>query len=252
MKKNSLNKVDLFGISFRTATLSQGIAAVEEMIQSRVPQLLVLANVHTLNLAYEQNDYKTVLKNTGLVLRDGTGVSWAIKRKGVPPLHNFVGTDFIPEFCKRTAHKGYRIFLLGSREGIAQMAAEKLKLMAPGLIIAGHHHGYFPEEKTHDIVSRINETQSHILLVAMGNPKQEFWIANNLNILNVPVCIGVGALFDYLSGNVKRAPKWVLDKGMEWSYRLMVEPKRLWRRYLIGNPKFMLRIVSSKKYISQP
>ena len=233
--------VSIFGVPITICTLIEGINLIEDIIQKKKTRLVVLANAHTLNLAYEKSDYKNVLR-TGLVLRDGTGLSWAIKRQGILPLHNFVGTDFIPDFCRFSANKGYRIFLLGARPGVAEAAAKKLESLAQGLIIAGCYHGYFSEDRTDEIISRIEQTGPDILLVAMGNPRQELWIANNIYSLNVPVCIGVGALFDYLGGRAARAPRWMLSAGMEWVFRLAMEPKRLWRRYFIGNVKFIMRV----------
>lgn len=239
MRQN--NTVPIFGVPITICTLIEGINLIENRIQKKKTTIVVLANAHTLNLAYEKSNYKKVLR-TGLVLRDGAGLSWALKRKGVLPLHNFVGTDFVPSFCRLSANKGYRIFLLGSRPGVAEAAAKKLASLAQGLIIAGCYHGYFSEDRIDEIITRIKQTESDILLVAMGNPKQEFWIANNMRDLNVPVCIGVGALFDYLGGRAARAPQWMLNTGMEWVFRLAMEPKRLWRRYLIGNVKFIMRV----------
>ncbi|MBU4287987.1 MAG: WecB/TagA/CpsF family glycosyltransferase [Proteobacteria bacterium] len=233
--------IKVFDVPVTTCTFAAGVNLIETIIAERKSQLVVLANANTLNLAYDQSDYKKILQ-TALVLRDGSGVSWAMQIKGVSPLHNFVGTDFVPAFCKLTAHKGYRIFLLGARSGVAEAAAKKLESLAPGLIIAGYYHGYFPEDRTDEIIRRIEQTGSDILLVAMGNPKQEFWITNNIYKLNIPVCIGVGAFFDYLSDQVPRAPQWMLSAGMEWIFRLAMEPKRLWRRYLIGNVKFIMRV----------
>ncbi len=232
----------IFGIPITICTFNEAIKLIEEMIHNKKPRLIVLANSHTLNLAYERHDYRQVLKEDCLVLRDGTGTSWAIKKKGIHPLHNFVGTDFIPDFCKYTARKGYRIYLLGSRPDVCETAARRLRALAPGTVVAGHHHGYFRDEQTAEIINKINKARADILLVAMGNPKQEIWITRNLDRLNVPVCIGVGALFNYLSGRQARAPQWMLSAGMEWVFRLLAEPKRLWKRYLIGNPKFVMRI----------
>jgi exopolysaccharide biosynthesis WecB/TagA/CpsF family protein len=232
----------LFNIPINICRLQEGIALVEELIAAKKPSLVALANAHTLNLAYEHNEYGKVLKNANLVLRDGSGVAWALKKKGVEPLYNFVGTDFIPEFCKSTLNSGYRIFLLGATPGTAQIAGEKLCELAPGIVITGCHHGYIPEDETGQIINYINSTKTDILLVAMGNPKQELWIAENLHRLNVPVSIGVGALFDYLSGSVKRAPQWMIRMGIEWIFRLIIEPKRLCKRYIVGNPKFIIRV----------
>lgn len=233
---------DIFGIRITVCTLVKGISLIEEMIQNKRPQLVILANAHTLNLAFEQDSFKKLLTEAGLVLRDGAGVSWALKKKGILPLHNFVGTDFIPDFCRHTVHKNYKIFLLGSRPGVASAAADKLRSLAPGLIIGGSINGYFRQNETDKIINQINKTESDVLLVAMGNPKQERWIADNLCRLNTPVCIGVGALFDYLGGRVTRAPEWMLNNGMEWIFRLVTEPTRLWKRYIIGNPKFLMRV----------
>jgi N-acetylglucosaminyldiphosphoundecaprenol N-acetyl-beta-D-mannosaminyltransferase len=235
-------QISIFGILIEFCTFGEGVEIIEKLIRKKKPQLVVLANAHTLNLAYEQKEYKRILKKAALVLRDGTGVGWAAKRKGIPPLHNFVGTDFIPDFCKYTSHKGYRFFLLGSRPGNAEFAANNLEGLAPGVVVTGHHHGYFKDAEAHEIIQRINETRSDILMVAMGNPKQEIWIESYIDKINVPVCIGVGAFFDYFSGRVVRAPRWMLNTGMEWVFRLFVEPKRLWKRYLIGNTQFIIRI----------
>lgn len=237
-----LLKASLFDVPVSPRTLEQGIAAIENIIKDKVPGLVVLANANTFNLAYEINIYKAVLRKAHIVLRDGVGVEWALRRKGIPALHNFVGTDFIPDFCKATAHKGYRIYLLGSKPTICQEAAKKLQALAPGIIISGCHHGYFPENRSDEIANQINRSKADILLVAMGNPRQELWISEYLHKLTVPACIGVGALFDYLSGAVRRAPQWMLRAKMEWVFRLVTEPRRLGKRYVIGNTKFLLRV----------
>jgi len=232
----------LFDIPLCLCTREDGIKIIEGIIGEGKPGLVVLANAHTFNLAYENRDYRGVLKRARAVFRDGVGVEWALARKGLPAHHNFAGTDFIPYFCKSTAGSGYRVYLLGARPGICELAARELESIAPGMIIAGYHHGYFSEHETEEIVARINRSQARILLVAMGNPKQEVWISENLERLTVPACIGVGALFDHLSGRLPRAPEWMLRAKIEWIYRLLTEPGRLWKRYLMGNPKFMVRV----------
>ena len=171
-----------------------------------------------------------------------------MKKKGVNPLHNFVGTDFIPDFCRCAAKKGYRIFLLGAEPGVSEKAARRLESIAPGIEICGQHHGFFTIEETDSIIEIINKARPDMLLVAMGNPRQELWITENIDKLKVTVCIGVGALFDYLSGRVKRAPGWMLKAGMEWIFRFVIEPKRLWKRYIIGNPIFVFRVYRENKY----
>jgi exopolysaccharide biosynthesis WecB/TagA/CpsF family protein len=236
-------KTSIFDIPITLGTLDEGVMLIENLVSDKTPKLVVLANAHTLNLAYEQEEYKSVLNAAALVLRDGTGVSWAVKRKGMAPGHNFVGTDFVPDFCRYTSQKGYRFFFLGSEPGVAEAARKNLESLVPDVVVTGHHHGYFDDDQSAGIIDTINATASDILLVAMGNPRQEQWIAGHLDRLNVPVCIGVGALFDYLSGRVTRAPRWMLDSGLEWIFRLLLEPGRMWKRYLIGNIKFIMRSV---------
>lgn len=241
------NVAFLFGVPITICSLDMGIRLIEEIIKEKRPKLVVLANAHTLNLACELELYRKVLKNAGLILRDGTGVGWALRRKGSKPGHNFVGTDFIPVFCKRTNGKKYKLFMLGARPGLAERAAKTIKRLAPEIQITGCHHGYFNDRQRYGIINKVNQTNSDILLVAMGNPKQEIWIESCLEEINVPACIGVGALFDYLSGHMVRAPRWVLNAGMEWVFRLAVEPKRLWKRYVIGNLKFIFRVYQETK-----
>ena len=215
---------------------------MENLIQGEGSKFVIIANVNTLSYCYKNKKYSDILKSADLVLRDGSGVKWAAKKLGANPKYNFVGTDFIPDFFKITLKKQYRVFLLGARPGIAESASIVLSKIAPGIVIAGYHHGYFDKKNGQKIINKINNTNPDILLVAFGNPKQEIWLADNLLNLDASVCIGVGALFDYLSGKIKRAPKWIRDAGFEWIFRLLIEPKRLWKRYLIGNPKFILRI----------
>lgn len=233
--------IKIFGIPISLAEFNAAVTLVENLIQKRKSKFAALANVNTLNYAYQNKRYRQILQSADLILRDGTGVKWAVKKIGANPKYNFVGTDFIPDFFRITSKKQYRLFLLGARPGISESASKVLSKIAPGIIIAGYHHGYFDKKDEQRIINKINNTNPDILLVALGNPQQEIWIADNLHNLDVSVCIGVGALFDYLSGNVKRAPKWMLDAGFEWIFRLLLEPKRLWKRYFIGNTKFIFR-----------
>ena len=240
----------IFGIPFTVCTLDEGIRSVHSLVTMSSTNMIVLANAHTMNLAFEQRGYREAIKNATIVFRDGTGVGWAMRKQGISPGHNFVGTDFVPELCRRNQIYKYRIFLLGANPGIAEEAAKKLKCTAPNISVVGVLHGYSCEEDNDAVVEYINRLHPDILLVAMGNPKQEIWIYDNRDRLYVPVCIGVGALFDYLSGNITRAPKWALNAGIEWIFRLILEPKRLWKRYLIGNFKFLIRVYReiNKKY----
>jgi N-acetylglucosaminyldiphosphoundecaprenol N-acetyl-beta-D-mannosaminyltransferase len=237
-----VNTVKILGITITLLEFDEAVALMENLIREKESKFVALVNANTLNYAYLTRRYSEILTNADLVLRDGTGIKWAIKKRREDPKYNFVGTDFIPDFCNVTSKKKYKLYLLGARPGVAESAGKALCRVATGTVVTGFHHGYFDRQKEKDIIRQINILSPDILLVAMGNPKQEIWISENLHKLKVPVCIGVGALFDYLSGNVRRAPKWMLNAGFEWFYRFLIEPKRLWRRYLVGNPVFILRV----------
>jgi len=236
--------VDIFGISFDNMSYKEVSKRVYEMIIGPGRYHIVLANAHTLNLAHASLEYHKALQQATMVLRDGIGVKFASLIAGQPLRCNFVGTDFIPRLLGDLCKESIGVFLFGAKPGVAQAAAAQLQRHYPYITIAGCEHGYLPREEWNDLlITRINRTQPHILLVALGNPLQETWIAQNLYRLNIKVAIGVGALFDYLAGDVSRAPKWMRNIGCEWLYRLIVEPRRLWRRYLIGNWQFLYRVL---------
>ena len=238
------NMVEVLGVPFHNMSYLEAAESVHKMILSKGAHQVVLANAHTLNLAYSNLEYQKCLQHATVVLRDGAGVKLASILAGHHLRCNFVGTDFIPRLLGELCTDNLGVFLFGAKPGVAQAAARQLQSRYPYLTIAGCEHGYLPrEEWDSTIVSRINGTRPHILLVALGNPLQEEWIAKNLSRLDIKVAIGVGALFDYLAGEVSRAPRWMRRIGLEWLYRLVVEPRRLWRRYLIGNCQFLYRVV---------
>ncbi|MDH5536877.1 MAG: WecB/TagA/CpsF family glycosyltransferase, partial [Betaproteobacteria bacterium] len=146
-----------------------------------------------------------------------------------------------PRLCRMAADEGLSLYLLGARPGVAAAVAENARKRVPQLAIAGHRDGYWAEQDEQSVVSAIRASGADILLVAMGAPRQELWIAKNAPRLGVKVALGVGGLFDFYAGRVARAPLWLRELGLEWTYRLLQEPRRMWRRYVIGNPLFLWR-----------
>jgi N-acetylglucosaminyldiphosphoundecaprenol N-acetyl-beta-D-mannosaminyltransferase len=184
------------------------------------------------------------------VFGDGTGVRWAARAQGIRLYDNLVGTDLVPEFFAATAGEGFRYFLLGATASTIQRAAATAENRFPGWELAGCHHGYVQEDSAaKEVIEQINASGADVLLVGMGNPLQEMWIHRHLNELRVPLAIGVGGLFDHWAGNIQRAPKWVRKLGYEWLQLLLQQPHK-WRRYLLGNPKFVYRML--KDAYSQP
>jgi exopolysaccharide biosynthesis WecB/TagA/CpsF family protein len=160
---------------------------------------------------------------------------------------NINGTDLFPLLCERLANTAHSIFLLGAREGVAESTAANMQERYPGLVIAGCQDGYFTPAEEDMVIDRINASGADVLLVAMGAPQQEKWIAKNRERLNVSLLMGVGGLFDFYSGRISRAPVWMREVGLEWVWRLLQEPGRMWRRYVIGNPLFLYRVWRQKK-----
>lgn len=236
----------ILGVPFSLLTFEEAVARVEAFLASEhTTRHVVLANAHTLNLAAEDAGYRDVLAQAALVLRDGVGVELAARLAGVRPGHNFVGTDFLPALLRRLAARpgGASVFLVGGREGVAARAAEALREI-PGLRVAGALAGYGDLAAA---AAQVRTAAPDVLLVALGNPAQERWIHNRRDLLGARVAIGVGALFDYLAGRVPRAPDWMLRLRAEWLFRLFVEPRRLWRRYVVGNPRFLLRVLRNTR-----
>lgn len=223
-----------------------------EMMESFIKQEpdkvhnIFIVNAHTLNLATDNLEYRDVLNSASVVFADGTGVRWAAKLRGTNLQDNLVGTDLIPNFFNATSNRGYRYYLLGADPQTIKYAAEYTSQQFPGWTLAGFHHGYINEEESIKVIEEINSLQPHLLLVGMGNPLQECWLHNHEHRLKVPVCVGVGGLFDHWGGNLKRAALWVRQLGFEWLQILLQQPGKKWQRYIIGNPKFIVRMVLSR------
>lgn len=205
------------------------------------PRLVGFVNAACLNIAAEDPEYRSVVQRFDLVLPDGIGVRLGGRMQGVDVLDNVNGTDLFPQLAERAARSGHSFYLLGSADGVASATAELMTQRYPGLRIAGSQHGYFSPEEEAGVIDAINASGASFLFVAMGVPEQEKWLARNADRLTVPVALGVGALFDITSGRVPRAPKPIRAARMEWGWRLAMEPRRMWRRYVLGNPVFLTR-----------
>lgn len=203
---------------------------------------IFIVNAHSLNLASTNPEYRRILNAAHRVFGDGTGVRWAARLRGVQLKDNLVGTDLVPALFREAAGLGYRYFLLGGDEQTIQRAAPVCARQYPGWHQCGFHHGYCNEAETPKLIERINAASPDVLLVGMGNPFQELWIHRHRESLQVPVCIGVGGLFHFWAGDLVRAPAWVRHNGLEWVQILMQQPHK-WRRYLVGNPLFLTRIL---------
>lgn len=203
---------------------------------------VAFVNPDCLNTACEDEHYRAILSRATMVLPDGIGIRMAARLHSVAVRENLNGTDMFPRLCERAAFTGTSIYLLGARPGVAEEAAAEMVRRYPRLRVAGTRHGYFDAAEERQIVREINDSGAGILLVAFGVPRQEKWLARHADEITVPVRMGVGGLFDFYSGRIPRAPMWIREMGFEWVWRLAREPRRMWRRYVIGNPRFLVRV----------
>jgi exopolysaccharide biosynthesis WecB/TagA/CpsF family protein len=204
-------------------------------------------NAHTLNLAWRDPDLRAILTRADLVLNDGSGVGLAARLQGRRFPANLNGTDFNPRILGLAAEHGWPVFFLGGADRVAERTAARWSGKLPGLKVAGTRHGFFAADEEPAVIDAIRTSGAEVLLVAMGNPLQERWLDRRLDATGAQLGVGVGAFFDFSAEVVVRCPPWMSRLGIEWLYRLRLEPRRMWRRYVIGNPLFVLRALRSRR-----
>lgn len=238
----------ILGVPVTDWTMAQALAWLSTALtaEGRSTHAVFFVNAHTLNLACDDPSYRATLTSAQRVFGDGTGVRWAARLlHGIQLRDNVNGTDLVPLLFDTLANRGLRYFLLGNTPERIGRAAAYAERRFTGWTLAGYHHGYIDAAQSAAVVEEINASGAHLLLVGMGNPKQEQWIAQHLPQLRVPVCMGTGGLFDYWVGDLVRAPQWVRTIGYEWLHLLLRQPHKA-RRYLLGNPKFLARVLASR------
>lgn len=228
----------LQGVTFNVFPAIRAINILDAHVRYGVPVKVAFANAHTLNSARTNRRYREVLSRFA-VFNDGIGVdlaSWLRFGERFPD--NLNGTDFVPAYLDQ-AIRPLRVFMLGARPHVVQRAFEEARRRFPRHQWVGFRDGYFKFDQEAELTDKLRKERIDLLLVAMGNPLQELWIDRCAEATGATVCVGVGALFDFLSGEVSRAPRWVRSLRIEWAWRLLLEPGRLWRRYLVGNFTFL-------------
>ena len=233
----------VLGLPVRPLTTDGLIEALVGRALSRVRTTVCYANAHTANLACRDPAYRAVLSGCDLLYADGASIVWASRWSGRRLPERMTAADYFPRFARRCAESGLSLYLLGGRKGVAEAAAARLRGSLPGLRIVGTHHGYFAEADSARVIADINTARPQVLAVGLSSPRQERWLAEHVGDLEVPVRWCVGALFDYLAGHESRAPAWLCRIGGEWLFRLMMDPVGKWKRYLIGNPRFVWNVL---------
>ena len=248
-KSRNPSRVEVLGIATDCYSMDQTIARIEALIKKRggKTHTLSFVNPEIIMTALKHSDYYDFLRSAELVVPDGAGVLWASRVLGSPLPERVTGTDMMYRLAKLSADKGYGIYFLGGRSGVAERAAQRLERLYPGARFAGTRNGYFSPEQEDDIVSDINASGADVLVVCLGMYRQEMWIKRNMDRLRVPVAFGNGGALDFAAGGAKRAPAWMCDHGLEWLWRLLREPKRIKRQAVL--PLFVLRVLARKMAI---
>jgi len=244
-----LERVDILGIPVDKITEKESLERIIDFINEKKFHLIVTINSENATKALENKIFLDVIKNADLVIPDGIGIIFASKILGNKLPERIPGIDLSYKLLEISNEKGYKIVLIGGKEGVAEGAKENLKKIFPNLNISMTYNGYFNEDEERIIVDEIQKIEPDILLVGMGSGKQEIWIWNNREkFKNIGVCIGVGGTLDIWAGKKKRAPKLVQNLGLEWLYRVIIEPKRIFRVLKIFNFLNKLFIERWKKY----
>lgn len=242
-------RVQICGVAVDTYTFDEVVTIILEKAQNHrsQPSYVVTPNAAHLVTLQHDREFRKIYDKAFLSVPDGVPLLWAAKLLKSPLGGRVNGTDLFEELAAMAAQKGLTVFLLGGRSGAADRAAEILMARHPGLNIGGTYSPPYGFEHNPDELHRINtliqDAQPDILFVGLGAPKQEKWIARHYEALGVPVSIGIGVSFEFVAGMVHRAPRWMQKTGLEWFFRLVSEPGRLWKRYLIGNLYFVYLVL---------
>jgi len=237
---NHTERADLLGLSFDTVTMDAAVARCLELCRPpRISHTVITANASHLCMMRRDPELAQACRAAHLTVADGMSVVWALRASGQPTPERVAGVDLMARLLKAASKHGLRVYFLGAKPEVVTALVERSRAQYPGLEIAGFRDGYFGPDDHLQIVEDIRASGAHLLFVGMPTPFKETWCELHRGRLQVPVIIGVGGSFDVLAGFIKRAPRWFQAMGLEWLWRLLMEPRKLWKRYLITNSEFI-------------
>lgn len=241
-----LQRVNILGVGVSAINMGIALEVIHEWIQRRSPHYVCVTGVHGIMESQRDRNLRIVHNQAGLVTPDGMPLVWLSWLKGFHHVDRVYGPDLMLAVCEQSLRYGYRHFFYGGAAGVPESLAGVLQKRFPGLRVVGTYSPPFralSAEEDAQVVQMLNEAHPDIIWVGLSTPKQERWMAAHRAQLTAPVLIGVGAAFDFLTGRKPQAPRWMQRAGLEWFFRLLTEPRRLWRRYLINNPLFVAFVV---------
>lgn len=240
-------RCNILGVNISAVNLPQAIATLDRWITAQQSNYVCVTPVHSVMDCYHQPELRPIFNNSGMTTPDGMPIVWLLRAHGYKQVDRVYGPDLMRTVCQESVQKGYRHFLYGGADGVPEKLAGILRKTYPGLNIVGTCSPPFRTltvEEDSALIAQINETKPDIVWVGLGSPKQERWMAAHVRQIQGATLIGVGAAFDFLSGAKRQAPRWIQRSGFEWVFRLLSEPRRLGRRYLVNNPLFILLITA--------
>ncbi len=244
MAGEPVRKCDILGVPVDVVNRQGTLDIIAEWVAAGNTKYVCASDVHSIMQAQKNEKHMRALQNADLVLPDGMPVVWAARSRGEHAISRVCGPDLMLEVSERAAKDGWRIYLYGGKDGVAKQVAKNLTTLHPGLQVVGIQAPPFrplSEQEVSASLDMIRAAKPDIVWIGLGCPKQEIWMLENAAKIIGSVSIGVGAAFDFYGGQVRRAPLWMRESGFEWAHRLFSEPKRLWRRYLLMAPQFVLR-----------
>lgn len=240
---NTHVRVCLGNIQFDNVNMAEAIERIHELIDSKTPAIVVTPNVDHVVRAQKDRAYADLVRSADLVLADGQPIIWVSRLLGTRLKERVAGSDLFPRLCGFAAQRGYRVFFFGGDPGAAEAARDVLQQRFPTLRVVGTYCPPYGFEndivENRKAIETIGAARPDILFVGLGSPKQERWIRAHMHEYGPTVNIGVGISFSFVAGHVRRAPRWMQRAGLEWFHRLCMEPRRLWKRYLLAGWSFL-------------
>ncbi len=236
---------DVLGVKVSAINLGQAVSLAEQWVATGKPGYICVTGVHGVMEAQSDLCFRRILNNAVINTPDGMPMTWVGRLQGFEHMDRVYGPDFMTAMCQLSVERGYRNFLYGGKPGVAEFLSETLQTRFPGLQMVGTYTPPFrsltPEEET-EVIAQVRESGAQIVWVGLSTPKQERFMARYVDALQVPLLVGVGAAFDYHTGHIRDCSAWVKRAGLQWLHRLLQDPRRLWKRYLLNNPAFLWHI----------
>lgn len=243
------NRIKIMDFYVDNLNAKETLDTIDGFIQRREMVQHVVINAGKAVLMQTDKRLSEIINQCKLINADGQAIVWASKVLNQPLKERVAGIDLMYDLIELAAQKGYRIYFFGAKEEVVKKVVGIYKEKYPTLQVAGYRNGYFSDDQNEEVVAQIRESNADILFVAFSSPKKEYWLAKYQKELNVPFVMGVGGSFDVVAGVTKRAPKWMQRIGLEWFYRFLQEPGRMWKRYLVGNSKFIYYLMKARLHL---